>query len=249
MENKKVLMDWGYMAYLEGGQGRPLVFVHGAGNRAQVWQGVVEDLESDFRVLALDLPGHGGSSCRLAESVEDYASWVLAFLEAMDLEDVVLVGHSMGGAITIKAVPNSSRVTGAVLVGTGATLTVNPKLLAGLEEDFINSVATMAKWCFSKGAPGELVEEAREMMLQAGRDVLHRDMYVCSIYSGKKDLGAISVPTLVICGDKDVMTPVALSQELVDGIGDARLTVVTGAGHMVQLEAPQDVAGAIKEFL
>ena len=249
MEHKKVLMDWGYMAYREGGRGRPLVFVHGAGNNAGVWQGVVETLEGGFRAMALDLPGHGGSSCALVETVEDYASRVTDFLDALDLEDVVLVGHSMGGAIAIKVLAASSRVTAGILVGTGAVLEVNPKLLKGLREDFVNTVATMARWCFSKGAPPGLMEEAREMMLQAGREVLYRDMRACSLYSGREDLGAITVPTLVICGDKDVMTPVALSRELVEGIGNARLTVVPDSGHMVQLEAPGAVARAIEDFL
>ena len=249
MEEKKVLMDWGYMAYMEEGRGRPLVFIHGAGNRAEVWSRVMGALKGDFRVMALDLPGHGRSSCLQEDSIEGYASRVVDFLEALDLEDVVLVGHSMGGAIAIKVIPFCPRVTRGVLVGTGATLTVNPKLLEGLREDFRASVATMARWCFSKGASPDLVEEAREMMLQAGREVLYRDMYACSVYSGKDDLKAIGVPTLVVCGEKDVMTPVTLSQELVENIGDARLQVVPGAGHMVQLEAPGELAEAVRGFL
>jgi len=249
MKHKRVLMDWGYMAYLEKGQGRPLVFVHGAGNGAQVWQKVMEGLGGDLRLLALDLPGHGSSSCALVETVEDYASAVEDFLKALDLEEVVLVGHSMGGAIAIKVLKDSSRVGAGVLVGTGATLEVNPKLFQGLKEDFVNTVATMARWCFSKGALAELVEEAREMMLQTGGEVLYRDMHACSLYSGREDLGAIGVPTLVVCGDKDVMTPPALSQELVDGIEKAQLTVVPGAGHMVQLEAPMKVAQALEAFI
>ncbi len=249
MERKKVAMDWGYMAYLEEGRGRPLVFVHGAGNRAQVWEGVMEELRGGFRVIALDLPGHGASSCKLEETIEGYASRVEEFLDALELQEVVLVGHSMGGAVAIKTVPRSTRISGVVLVGTGVTLSVNPRILSGLKEDFRGTVAAMARWCFSKDVHPPLVEKAGEMMLQAGRDVLYRDMYACSVYSGKEDLGGIAVPALVICGEKDVMTPVALSRELVKSIKDARLTVVEGRGHMVHMEAPGAVALAIRAFL
>ena len=249
MEEKRVLMGWGYMAYLEGGDGRPLVFVHGAGGGAQVWSRVLEGLEVDYRVLALDLPGHGRSSCKLEETVEGYTSRVVEFLEALDLEDVLLVGHSMGGAIVIKAVPRCARVTGAVLVGTGAVLEVNPKLLRGLKENFGGSVAMMARWCFSRDVAAELLEEAREMMLQAGMEVLYRDMYACSLYSGEEDLRSFFLPTLVVCGEKDVMTPPSLSQELVEKIEGAHLAFIPDSGHMVHLERPLELAEAIRCFL
>ncbi len=249
MEERGVLMNWGYMAYLEGGEGHPLVFVHGAGNNAWVWGRVLEDLEVDHRVIALDLPGHGRSSCKLEETVEGYAFRVEEFLEALNLEDVLLVGHSMGGAIVIKTVPRCARVTGVVLVGTGAVLEVNPKLLEGLRENFEGSVATMARWCFSKGVASELLGDARGMMLQAGREVLYRDMYACSIYSGGEELRDLSLPTLVVCGEKDVMTPPPLSQDLVERIKGARLVLIPNSGHMVHLERPVELAEAIRCFL
>nr|ATZ76872.1 esterase/lipase [uncultured bacterium] len=249
MEGKRVLIDWGYMAYLEGGRGRPLVFVHGAGNSIRVWDRVLMDLKKNYRVLAVDLPGHGESSCKLEETVEGYAARVIEFLDALNLQDVHLVGHSMGGAIVVKAVPQCSRVTGAVLVGTGATLEVNPTLLKGLKENFGGSVDMMARWSFSREVPQDLVDEAREMMLQVGREVLYRDMYACSVYSGEEDLSSFSVPTLVVCGEKDVMTPPRLSQKLAEEIEGARLVLVPGSGHMVHLERPRELVGIIRSFL
>jgi len=249
MEEKRLLMDWGYTGYLEGGEGdTPLVFIHGAGNRGRVWRGVMDHLKSTFQVIAPDLPGHGRSSCMLQERVEDYSQSIREFLETLNLQEVLLIGHSMGGATAIKALPQCPRVKGAVLVGTGAQLKVNPKILQGLRENFVESVGTMARWCFSKGAREELIDEARDMMLQAGRDVLYRDIYACSVYSGTEELKRFNVPTLVVCGEKDVMTPADLARELVTQIKGAKLKLIPNSGHMVHLEQPQTLAKAVKDW-
>ena len=249
MEEKRLLMNWGYMSYLEDGEGdTTLVFIHGAGNRGSIWNKVMEHLKSDFQVIAPDLPGHGRSSCILHKSIEGYAQSIREFLETLNLQEVFLIGHSMGGAITIKTVPQCPQVKGAVLVGTGAQLKVNTKLLKGLQENFVESVGTMARWCFSKGTREELIEEARDMMLQAGRDVLYRDMYACSVYSGTEDLKKFDIPTLVVCGEKDVMTPVDLSRDLVTQIKGSKLKLIPNSGHMVHLEQPQTLAKAIKDW-
>jgi len=249
MEEKRLLMDWGYMSYLEDGEGdTTLVFIHGAGNRGRVWRGVMDHLKSTFQVIAPDLPGHGRSSCMLQKMVEDYSQSVREFLETLKLQKVFLIGHSMGGAITIKAVLQCPWVKGVVLVGTGAQLKVNIKLLQGLRENFVESVGTMARWCFSKGTREELIEEARDMMLQAGRDVLYRDMHACSVYSGTEELKKFNIPTLVVCGEKDVMTPVDLSRDLVTQIKGGKLKLIPNSGHMVHLEQPQTLAKAIKDW-
>ena len=205
-------------------------------------------LKSAFQVVAPDLPGHGSSSCMLQERIEDYAQNIREILETLNLQEILLIGHSMGGAIAIKALPQCPQVKGAVLVGTGAQLKVNPKILQGLKENFLESVGTMARWCFSKGTWEGLIDEVRDMMLQAGRDVLYRDMYACSVYSGIEELKRLNMPVLVVCGEKDVMTPPDLARELVAQIKGAKLKLIPNSGHMVHLEQPQTLARAIKNW-
>ena len=248
MKKGKVLLDWGYMGYLEEGHGDPMVFVHGAGNRGEVWIKLFNTLRKKFRLIAVDLPGHGESSCLAIDSVESYAAEILSFIDKMELENVTLVGHSMGGAITIKATPASKRISRCVLVGTGAELNVNPKLLKGLKEDFLSWASTMAKWSFLKGAPQELIKTATEMMIEAGRDILYNDMYACSTYSGSKELERFEKPALVVCGEKDVMTPPELSEKLAKIIRDSKLKFIPGAGHMVHQEQPEALAREILVF-
>ncbi|RLB01636.1 MAG: hypothetical protein DRG59_13870 [Deltaproteobacteria bacterium] len=249
MEKRKVLIDWGYMGYVEDGEGDPVVFVHGAGNRGEVWSKLFGILRNHCRIIALDLPGHGESSCIQIKSVDDYTSEVLAFLDKMELENATLVGHSMGGAITIKAVPATDRITKGVLVGTGQELKVNPKLLDGLKTDFLQWAHTMAKWSFLKGAPEEVIKNAAEMMIEAGKEVLYNDMYACSTYSGTEALKNFNKPALIVCGEKDVMTPPDLSRELEEKIPNSKLELIPGAGHMVHQEQPEALASAILSFL
>ncbi len=245
----KVLLEWGYMFYEEmEGNDTNIVFIHGAGNRGRVWQRVMEGLEG-FRCLAVDLPGHGNSSCKYEEGIDGYAERVEEFIRALELGNTILVGHSMGGAITIKLASRMEEVKGAVLVGTGATLWVNPKLLNGLRDNFLNAVETMVRWSFKKGTGEDLLSPAREMMRKTGREVLYRDMYACSIYSGVENLRNIKVPTLVVCGSTDVMTPLDFSEELKNGIENSELLVIPDAGHMVHVEKPEELARGIKSFI
>lgn len=206
-------------------------------------------LEADFTCYGLDLPGHGASSYVPCDGVEDYASVVLEFLEAEDLREVVLVGHSMGGAISLKVVPFTRRVGALVLVGTGAKLGVNPKLLSLFKQNFPEALVLMARWSFLKEAPKGLLDRAVEMAWRCGQTVLLQDFRACDRYSARGELHRIQVPALVVCGRQDLMTPPDLSKELVRDIKGARLALIEGCGHMVPMERPEDLAGAIRAFV
>lgn len=244
-----VLLKGGLLSYIEEGKGPPVILIHGAGGRAEIWRDLFPILSPHFSLYALDLPGHGSSSHRGCERIEDYSDVVLEFIEASGLQGVALVGHSMGGAIAIKAVPRSVRVKALVLVGTGPVLEVNPKLLKALEEDFQEGVKMIVRWAFAREAPTELRQEAEEMFHQAGQRVVLQDMRACHLYNGWEELPRISVPTLVVCGGQDVMTPPGLSQQLKEGIAGARLVLIEGAGHVLQREKGRELAETIKAFL
>lgn len=249
MERHFLRLAGGILSYLVGGKGPPVVLIHGAGNRAEIWKELFPVLTEGYTLYVLDLPGHGLSSYIPCPRIEDYSSRVLEFLEAADLRGVALVGHSMGGAIVLKTGPFSKRVAALVLVGTGARLRVNPRLLSMLKDDFPRGIELMARWSFPKGAPQELLDEAKEMFWQSGQAVLYQDMLACDLYSAREDLGDISLPTLIVCGERDVMTPPDLSRELQRGIRGAELRLVEGAGHMVHRENGEEVARLISSFL
>ncbi len=235
--------------FAQAGQGRlALLFVHGAGGDHTLWGQQLRDLAKDFYVAALDLNGHGRSPARPGDGLAPYVEDVLAVLHALAMPTVI-VGHSMGGAIALTAaLQHPDDLVGLGLVGTGARLKVHPQILELCQTDFERALSLVASWAFAEGAPAELVQKAREQMRRNGQDVLYRDFASCSTFDVMNRLSEISVPTIVLCGREDKLTPVKYSEYLQQNIPKAQLRVIERAGHMVMLEQPQAVTTALQEF-
>ncbi len=250
MKRYRRKFPWGHISYLAGGEGDPtLILIHGAGNEAAVWEKVFPQLTRVCQVIALDLPGHGNSAYKSCPTIEDYSSVLLEFAGSLEIEDPVLAGHSMGGAISIKTAPLLRNLRGLVLIGTGALLRVNPKLIDALENDFPKAASTMTRWSFLKGTSPEILSAGEDMLYRAGQAVLLQDMKACDSYSGEDELSKIEAPTLVVCGREDVMTPLSLSEQLRDGIKGAHLSIIENCGHMVQVEKGEELGRIMAEFI
>ncbi len=202
-------------------------------------------------VYALDLPAHGKSAPPGRTSVDEYADDIAAFVEALGLEHVVLVGHSMGGAIaqTI-GLRKPSWLAGLVLVGTSSRLPVTDIILDGLLSDFSKTVSFIMKMCWS----GPYIQAVRIAL--AGREmrriepeVVHGDFVACNAFNVGDQLSEISVPTLVIAGSDDKMTPNKVGQSLARKIPNADFVTVPKSGHMMALEYPLEVTEIIESFL
>jgi pimeloyl-ACP methyl ester carboxylesterase len=229
----------------------PLVFVHGAGGSRLHWPPGLRRL-AGVLALAVDLPGHGDSPSSGEADIEAYARRLSEWRTAVALDRPVLVGHSMGSAIALaSALAEPDSLAGLVLVGSGARLRVNPTLLesVGRPEAFTAAVDKIIHWSFSREAEVRLTELARTRMFEAGPAVLSADLHACDAFDVTARLGDIRLPTLIIVGRDDRMTPPALAQELRDRIAGASLEIVEAAGHMVILEQPMAVAGHLQAFL
>jgi pimeloyl-ACP methyl ester carboxylesterase len=231
--------------------GPPLVLVHGAGGTHRHWAEEIRALPGR-RVLALDMPGHGGSPGPALASIGGYARSVLAVLDALEIPSAVLAGHSMGGAISLTvALEAPSRVAGLALVGTGAKLRVSQFVLAATADPaaLAASAATMSDYAFGAAAGPALRREFTEGLLAGAPGVAHGDFAACDAFDVMARLGEIRAPALVLCGAEDRLTPPKYAEHLRDHIPGARLELVPGAGHMVTVEAPTRMAGAIEAFL
>ena len=240
-----------YQHHRGGSQPRrpPLVLIHGAGGNLMHWPGDLRRL-SDRQVYALDLPGHGRSVGRGRAAIGDYAEVVREFVERLRLPPCALGGHSMGGAIALEfALRYPARLAGLVLVGTGARLRVAPEILDGIANDFDGTIARLADWAHGEHVDPNLQRIYMRRLREVDRLVIRDDFLACDAFDRRADVAGIASPTLIICGDADRMTPVKLSQSLAGQIKSAHLVTITDAGHMVMLEQPTIVAGAIREFL
>ena len=246
-----VTNDIFYFSYgTENASRPPLIFIHGAGGTHLHWPPQVRRILNQ-RILALDLPGHGKSAGIGSQSISDYASQIVEFLDEMRMNAAVFIGHSMGSAIALTlALDFPKRVLGLGLVGSGARLRVNPQILESTASDllFPHAVKLITDAEFSASVNPRLKELAARQMAEIRPSVIHGDFLACNEFDVMQRLGEVKVPALIVCGADDILTPVKYSDYLHSQVANSRLAIIPDAGHMVMLEAPQTVADEIGAF-
>ncbi len=228
---------------------RDIVFVHGAGGNSLLWKRTIQYLSGSSKALAVDLPGHpsGEITCK---SVGDYAEAVHSFISETNVERPVVCGHSMGGAIALTlALAHPDDLGGLILVSTGAKLGVAPEIINGLGREPMRAIeATITPWSFNSIDLG-LGREARAALSVSNLPVFLNDYLACDGFDVRQELPRIESRTLVVCGDKDRMTPPKWSHYLNANITGSELHFVKDSGHMLPLEKPEALAGVIQRFL
>lgn len=227
----------------------PIVLVHGAGGSHLDWPGELRRLPA-ANLISIDLPGHGKSPGPGRNKVADYAADIVALLDALQWPKAIITGHSMGGAIAqTMALDHADRVAGIILVGTGAKLGVHPDILTKTIPD-LEWVANLFKdWMWGEGVPDEIRELGYERLMATDEVVTQGDYVACNNFDIRSRMAEINVPTLVVGGTADQMTPHKFSVYLRDNIANAQLVTVEGGGHMMALEQPDVVVGGIQEWL
>lgn len=229
----------------------PLILIHGAGGSYLHWTAEIRHLPGED-ILAIDLPGHGDSPGKGKETINDYVSSVLEFMDYLGIDQAAIAGHSMGSAIAQGlSLEYPERVSGLILIGAGAKLRVHPQLIeyCSNENTYPNAVNQVKGWAFSSYADQRLVELASQRMAKLPANILLGDFNACDGFDVLDRVGEITQPTLIICGEEDQMTPVWFSQYLEENIPGSHLEVIPKAGHMVMLEQPEIVADIVKGFM
>jgi pimeloyl-ACP methyl ester carboxylesterase len=210
----------------------------------------LRDLSNTMQVVACDLPGHGRSAGPGRNSVEAYSQALLALLDGLKLEQAILAGHSMGGAIALwTALQCPERVAGLVLAGTGARLHIMPAILDGMDQNPVWAIQLIMERAYDQYAILSALTAGENAFLQIDPLTFQADLLACDSFDVRPRLGEIVCPALILCGESDQMTPLKFSQTLADGIADAELVIVPRAGHMVTIEQPDVVNAAIREWL
>ncbi len=238
--------------YEESGKGNhpTLVLVHGAGGSSATWFMQIRGLSSDLWVRAIDLNGHGRSPDRSPEDVFGSYLEEIDWLVRDSEPPVVLGGHSMGGALAqLYALRHPERLAGLVLIGTGARLRVAQFIFDLLDNDFDGYVEAVGQYMFAEGASEELIEATKAEVRKCPVRVIQRDFEACNTFDIMPEVGKIAVPTLIIVGSEDVLTPVKYADYLEREIPDSKLVVIEGAGHSVMFERPADVNRAILQWI
>lgn len=240
---------------------RTLILLHGAGHDHSVWQHQARALaEAGLNVLAPDLPGHGRSGGSPLSSIAALADWVEALADALGLQQIVLAGHSMGALVALETASRlGPRVTALALLGCALPMPVAPVLLEAALKDRPHAHAMINQWSFAprrrltaSPIPGfDLVNANLRLMERQAPGVLHADLRACDSYlDGPAAARRIACPTLLLCGERDQMTPGPASQALREALasvpGGARMMLLSGAGHAMMSEAPIPVIDALR---
>ena len=227
----------------------PLVFLHGAGSTREVWQAQWLYFRDRAKVVIPDLPGHGDSTGRSTDSIDTYADIVVKLVEKLGLGKCVLIGHSMGGAIVQRiALLRPELLAGLVLVATGARLRVMPQVFSAIQTDYSQYVELASSFSMSPSADVETRSSFREILAHCAAQAAHNDFTACNRFDIMDTLAAIKTKTMIIAGDRDMMTPLKYAQFLNQKIGASRLVIIGDAGHMVMMEKPDEVNPAIERF-
>lgn len=227
-----------------------LFFVHGAGVDHTIWINQYESMKDGYNIVAIDLPGHGRSEGKGEDDVFRYTTWVRKIIESMGLNKPVLIGHSLGAAISLVfAVKYGDALSGVVSVGGGARIPVNDMILNGLKTEPAAVMGLVAKLCVSKKKRGSMSDAMSGVFARTNPDILLGDFLACDRLDITHEITQITAPALVVCGDDDKMTPPAMSYFLADNIQGARLAMIAGAGHMVMLEDSKIFNGVLEAFV
>ncbi|QIG45775.1 alpha/beta hydrolase [Nocardioides anomalus] len=244
-----------------------MLFVHGFGCDQHMWRLVAPAFERDHRVVLLDLVGAGGSDPAAWDpdryvSLDAYAEDLLAVVHALDLRDVVLVGHSvsaMSGMVATVREPD--RFAGLVMIGPspcfiddgdyrgGFSRSDIDDLLSSLESNYLGWSATMAPAIVGNPERPELGAELTESFCRMAPDVARQFARVTFLSDCRTELPHVSVPTLVLQSQQDVIAPVHVGEYVAAQVPDGRLVVLDATGHCPHLSAPEETVAAIREFL
>jgi pimeloyl-ACP methyl ester carboxylesterase len=234
-----------------------IVFLHGAGLDHTVWALLARAFaHHGHAVLAPDFPGHGRSAGAPLASIAALAEWTAALIDAAGARAARIVGHSMGSLVALEtAARHPAKVTGLGLIATTATMRVSDDLLGAAKADDHAAIDMIAIWgegyratLGGSQAPGMWMLGGAERLLERARPgAIFADLSACNAYADALSAAAkVNVPSLVIQGSRDLMTPAKGGKALAAAIPNCRLTLIEGAGHMLMTERPDEVLAALR---
>lgn len=226
-----------------------LIFVHGSGGDYTHWP--LSLLKNkNFNTYLIDLPSHGRSKGRIRKSVTDFSDFITHFVKRLSLKNVILCGHSLGGAIVLQsALKKEDWLSGIVLVGTGARLRVLRDILEGLKNNYKKTINLVVSFAFGSTAKKELKERIRRQYLKTPSLVTYYDFNACNEFDVMAELEHIALPALIFSGSEDKLTPLKYGNYLNDNLKNSIHVILEGCGHMMALEKEIEFINFLNNFI
>ena len=250
------------MGYTDTGRGSPILLVHGYPLNRTMWDAQVSGLSQDFRVIAPDLRGHGESDAPTGTySVDIFADDLRALLDHLNMQQVTLVGFSLGGYIAFAFQRKyASRLHALVLADTrpqadtpegkqGRENTAQTVLKDGVAGVAQATAPRMLAPATVQNHPN-VVERVRSIMASTSVNGYVGDLRgLAERPDSTATLALISCPTLIVVGEQDAVTPPGDSQAMARAIKNTTLVTIPNAGHLSPMEQPQAFNDALRAFL
>lgn len=247
--------------YLDLGSGYPLILIHGMGSAHTVWDGLLSILSENYRVIALDLRGHGMSSKTPGPySIELFSHDLYQFLESLNIDQAHFIGHSMGGSIILEmALTHPEKIHSLTLISSFASVDLHlEKTLKDLKNILCHEgYNTFFDTCLQLTYTPDFIQENRELFCRIREDMvrsssipaLQDTLDACLKVDLIDSLESVKVPVLVIAGREDNFTPPYHGQNIKNAILGAKLEIMDNMGHNLPVEKGIDTGHIIRKFL
>jgi pimeloyl-ACP methyl ester carboxylesterase len=247
----KIIVNGLKTHYEEFGEGKPLVLIHGAQGTVEGFDGMVRILRTKYRVIMPSLPGRSGSESMSGDvTIERYADHVAHLLPKINVRKAIVGGSSMGGLVSLSFCFDHPEMTLAlVLIDTPAKIQIDERIVKLFQDDYEGTTRLAANLGYSKKTPKEVIEAAIKYNLGCPKNATINDMRATGKFDPRDRIREIKVPTLIIRGSEDILTPKSMSDILGNGIKGSIVKIVRGAGHSSIIEKPKEISEAIIEFL
>lgn len=222
-----------------------ILYLHGSGHTPASFANQVVAFTG---TEALALPGHPDGEP--LDTVDELADWLNGRITAASAGPAVVCGNSLGAAVALTAaLSHPTAVTGLILIGGGARLRVGGQIFEMIDEGWPACIDSLVDLSVDAGCPSELRGQLADMHRIVGQSATRTDYAACNAFDVMDRVRDISVPTLIIVGANDRMTPPKYSTFLHESIAGSELVVIDRAGHLPHLEQPAAVNTAIRNWL
>jgi pimeloyl-ACP methyl ester carboxylesterase len=226
--------------YQVAGQGEPVVLVHGLSGSSHWWIRNLPALASRYTVYLVDLPGFGAMSRFPGQlMLSELATWLLQWMDAVGLDRVRLIGHSMGGAIAIQCAAQRPDAISHLALAAPAAIPVGHSTLWSYMPPLVEALGAMTP-SFLPILAYDALRAGPWTLLRMSRDLLTHDV--------RDELRQIIAPTLLMWGRRDSLVPPSLGHQMRQELSHAELHILDGAGHVVMYDRPATFNRAVLAF-
>ncbi len=246
----------------------PILFAHGYGCDQNMWRSVAPRFADRYRVVLFDHIGAGGSDLSAYDparysSLDGYAADVVELCEALDLHDVIFVGHSVSGMIGVLAAAAAPGLFSSLVLVTPSPCYINDddgyvggfsrsdidELLASLDSNYLGWSSAIAPVIMGQPARPELSKELEDSFCRTDPEIARRFAHVTFLSDNRADLARVRTPTLILQCTDDVIAPVAVGEFVHGQIAGSSLVLLDSTGHCPHMSAPDQTVDAIDQFL